>query len=62
MVKFIKMFIDFDKNNKKIYFSYYLEDNHYVLKVPLEKTTDSDQVILIDNFNLSDYIYLTNIE
>ena len=62
MVNFIKMFIDFDKKKKKIYFNYYLEDNHYVLKVPLEKVIDSDQAILIDNFNLSDYIYLINIE
>lgn len=62
MVKFIKMFIDFDKTNKKIYFNYYIEDNHYVLKVPLEKINELDQAILIENFDLSKYIYLINVE
>ena len=62
MVKFIKIFIDFDKSNKKIYFNYYIEDNHKVLKVPLEKINKLDQAILIENFDLSKYIFLTNVE
>ncbi|MFW9880445.1 MAG: hypothetical protein ACFFG0_45835 [Candidatus Thorarchaeota archaeon] len=62
MAKFIKMFIDYDKSNKKFYFNYYIEDNHYVLKVPMEKLNELDHAILIENFDLSKYIYLTNVE
>ncbi|MFX1503589.1 MAG: hypothetical protein ACFFDH_21695, partial [Promethearchaeota archaeon] len=62
MVNFIKMFIDFDKKNKKIYFNYYIEENHFVLKVPLEKLNKLDKAILIEDFDLSKYTYLINVE
>ena len=62
MVDFIKMFIDFDKNRKILYINYYLEDNHYVLKIPLEEIKESDSTVLIENFDLSRYIYLIHFD
>ena len=62
MSDFIKMFIDFDKKSKLFYLNYYLEDNHYVLKIPLKEKNESDSNIVIENFNLSKYTYLTHFD
>lgn len=63
MVDIVKMFIDFDKNSKILYINYYLEDNHYVLKIPFDEIIDSDSpVILIENFDLSRYTYLIHFD
>ncbi|KKM91830.1 hypothetical protein LCGC14_1224540 [marine sediment metagenome] len=58
----IKQFIDFDKNNKIFYISYYFDETKLVLKnaIVLDGTQDVD--IKIENFNLAKYIYLTQID
>ena len=60
--KFIKQFIDFDRNNKIFYISYYLDENKIVLKIPIVLDGIQDVDIKIDNFNIAKYIYLTQID
>ena len=58
----IKQFIDFDRNNKIFYVSYYLDEYKIVLKIPMVLDRIQDVDIKIDNFNIAKYIYLTHID
>ena len=58
----IKQFIDFDRNNKIFYVSYYLDEYKIVLKIPMVLDRIQDVDIKIDNFNIGKYIYLTHID
>ena len=58
----VKRFIDFDKNNKIFYISYYLDETKVVLKNPIVLDGTQDVDIKIENFNLAKYIYLTQID
>ena len=58
----IKRFMDFDRNNKIFYISYYLDEYKIVLKSPIVLDGTQDVYIKIDNFDVTKYIYLTQID
>ena len=58
----IKRFMDFDRNNKIFYISYYLDEYKIILKNPIVLDEIQDDYIKIDNFNIAKYIYLTQID
>ncbi|MHA1376686.1 MAG: hypothetical protein ACTSR7_20585 [Promethearchaeota archaeon] len=60
--RFIKMFLDFDKNNKIFYVSYYFEEIRMVLKESLIKKARLERDLKIDEFNLTKYTYLIHFE
>jgi len=60
--RFIKQFIDFDRNNKVFYNSYYLDEYKIVLKIPIVLDRIQDVEIKIDNFDIAKYMYLTQID
>jgi len=59
---FIKRFMDFDRNNKIFYINYYLDEYKIVLKSPIVLDGIQDVYIKIDNFDITKYIYLTQID
>ena len=58
----LKKYIDFDKTNKIIYGNYFLDEFKIVLKVPIVLDGNQDAEIKIDNFNITEYNYLTKID
>lgn len=61
-IMFIKMFLDFDRNSKIFYVSYYFEEVRMVLKEPLIIKRDLERDLKIDEFNLTKYTYLIHFE
>ncbi|MFW9948402.1 MAG: hypothetical protein ACFFDX_16365 [Candidatus Odinarchaeota archaeon] len=58
----MKKFIDYDKSNSKIFINYFIEDSKTLVKVPLKNDViDKDYDIRIENFDISNKIYLTDI-
>jgi len=51
-IKFIKKFIDFDKNEKIFYNNLYLEDYKIVIRMPLKEKEKSKKDIEVEKFNL----------
>lgn len=60
--KFIKMFLDFDKNSEKFYVNYFFEKFKIVLKVSLIRDKGQEFVIKFDKFNLTKYTFLVSFE
>lgn len=58
----MKSFVDFDKELKKIYLNYYSKSLKKVIKIPLINSNNESREILVDEFNLSNRIYLVHIE
>ena len=56
----LNKFIDFDKNDKVVYYNLYLNENNIIVKIPLlfssEKKKNSND-IKIEEFSLIDYSY-----
>ena len=61
-IMFIKMFLDFDRNSKIFYVSYYFEEARMLLKEPLIIKRDLERDLKIDEFNLTKYTYLIHFE
>jgi hypothetical protein len=54
--------MDLDKAQSRIFVNYYLEDFKILVKVPMKKKEDKeDNNIIIDKFDISNKIYLTQI-
>ncbi|MFX1258596.1 MAG: hypothetical protein ACFFAN_12095 [Promethearchaeota archaeon] len=62
ILKFMKKFIDFDKQEKIFYCNYYLSDYKIVLKTPLVNNGGEKDNIDIDKFNLTKFIYLIHFD
>ncbi len=58
----LKKYIDFDKTNNQIYDNYFIDEFKIVLKVPIVLGGNQDAEIKIDNFNITEYNYLTKID
>ena len=54
----LKMYIDFDRTEGKIYINYYVEEFKLVLKESLISTDRTNSDSKIDRFNLAKYTYL----
>ena len=58
----LKKFIDYDKSNSKIFINYFIEDSKILIKVALKNDVfNNDNDIIIENFDISNKIFLTNI-
>jgi hypothetical protein len=57
-IKFIKKFIDFDKNRKIFYNNLYLNDCKIVIKMPLIEKERSNKDIEVEKFDLVKYTFL----
>ncbi|MFW9825291.1 MAG: hypothetical protein ACFFE4_20280 [Candidatus Thorarchaeota archaeon] len=59
----LKVFMDFDKSNSKIFVDYFVEDFKIEIKTPL-KTEDKDKssVILLNRLDFSNSIFLASIK
>lgn len=56
------MFLDFDKKSNVFYDNLYLSDYKLVVKTPItEKRTASPERVRIEEFILTNYVYLTTI-
>jgi len=54
--------MDFDKSNSKIFINYFIEDSKILIKVALKNDVfNNDNDIIIENFDISNKIFLTNI-
>ncbi len=62
MVVQTKMYMDFNKLEKKIYINYYLEDIKLSIKIPINKSYKKDTELKIEKFEFTNYIYLTAFE
>ncbi len=58
----IKIFLDLDKTNLKIFINYFVEDFKVLIKIPLEKDDEKENTnLVVDKFDISNKIYLTPI-
>ncbi len=57
-----KMSIEFNKEEKKIYTSYYLEEFNVVVKVPLIDDEKEYPAPKLSHFSLENNVYLTQIK
>jgi len=62
MVVQTKMYMDFNKLEKKIYINYYLEDIKLSIKIPINKSYKKDTELKIEKFEFTNYTYLTAFE
>ena len=57
-----KMFIEFNKEDKNLYLSYYIEEYKVIIKVAISNPQKEQKPIILDHFKLCNNIYLTNID
>jgi len=62
MVIQMKMYIDFNKLEKKIYINYYLEEIKLSIKIPINNSNIKNIELKIEKFDFTNYIYLTTFE
>jgi hypothetical protein len=62
--KYIKKFVDYNKNNGLLYDNLYLNDIKFVIKIPFEDSRKHGAInnIRVAKFNLTDSIYISNYE
>jgi hypothetical protein len=62
--KFLKKFVDYDKNKGLLYDNLYLNDLKFVIKIPFQDSRKEGSInnIRIAKFNLTDSIYISNYE
>ncbi|MFX1290394.1 MAG: hypothetical protein ACFFAG_05510 [Promethearchaeota archaeon] len=60
--KYLKKFVDYDKNNGLLYDNLYLNDLKFVIKIPFQDSRKEGSInnIRIAKFNLTDSIYISN--
>ena len=60
--KYIKKFVDYNKNNGLLYDNLYLNDIKFVIKIPFQDSRKEGLInnIRIAKFNLTDSIYISN--
>ena len=60
--KFLKKFVDYDKNKGLLYDNLYLNDLKFVIKIPFQDSRKEGSInnIRITKFNLTDSIYISN--
>ena len=60
--KYIKKFVDYNKNNGLLYDNLYLNDIKFVIKIPFQDSRKEGAInnIRIAKFNLTDSIYISN--
>ena len=58
--KYIKKFVDYNKNNGLLYDNLYLNDLKFVIKIPFQDSRKEGSInnIRIAKFNLTDSIYI----
>ncbi len=54
----MKKFIDFEKQSKKLYTNYYIDEYNLIIKVPINEEDD----VIIEKFHLSKRVYLIHYE
>ena len=62
--KYLKKFVDYNKNNGLLYDNLYLNDIKFVIKIPFQDSRKEGSInnIRIAKFNLTDSIYISNYE
>jgi len=60
--KYLKKFVDYDKENGLLYDNLYLDDIKFVIKIPFRDSRKEGLInnIRIAKFNLTDSIYISN--
>jgi hypothetical protein len=60
--KYLKKFIDYNKNNALLYDNLYLNDIKFVIKIPFQDSRKEGSInnIRVTKFNLTDSIYISN--
>jgi len=60
--KFLKKFVDYDKNKGLLYDNLYLNDLKFVIKIPFQDSRKEGSInnIRIVKFNLTDSIFISN--
>lgn len=60
--KYLKKFVDYNKNNGLLYDNLYLNDIKFVIKIPFQDSRKEGSInnIRIAKFNLTDSIYISN--
>ena len=60
--KYLKKYVDYNKNNGLLYDNLYLNDIQFVIKIPFQDSRKGGSInnIRIAKFNLTDSIYISN--
>lgn len=60
----VNKFLDFDKNNRVVFYNIYLKDNKFVVKIPISDSKKNKHLenIKIEKFDLIRYKFLLNCE
>lgn len=58
IIKHMKKFIDFDKDENYFYNNLYLDDDKIVIKMPLTSIESFQEVINVEKFDLAKYTFL----
>ena len=58
-VDFIHKYLDYNKKNDHFYNNLYLDENKFVIKIPLLEVQPSEE-IKIGRFNLANNVFLTS--
>ena len=61
-IKYMKLFIDFDKYENIFYNNLYLDDLRIVIKMPLTSKKSIQEDIKVDKFDLAKYTFLLTYE
>ncbi len=58
----LKVFIEYDKSTSEIFINHFIEDFKIELKIPLKsKKSNEKPHIILDKFDISNKIFLTNV-